>query len=96
MTKRIGGFRRKTRHKLSKSVRTKGKLSLRNYFQTFKTGDRVCLVGEPSIHEGMYFPRFNGHAGKVVGTQGRCYLVEISDFGMMKKLIVHPVHLKRA
>lgn len=96
MTKRIGGFRRKTRHKLSKPVRERGKLSLRTYFQAFKTGDKVYLVGEASVHEGMYFPRFYGHAGKVVGKQGKCYYVEISDFGMSKKLLVHPVHLKRA
>lgn len=96
MTKRIGGFRRKTKHKLSKSSREKGKLSLRNYFQAFKTGDRVYLVGEASVHEGMYFPRFYGRAGKVVGKQGNCYYVEIHDGSIAKKLIVHPIHLKKA
>ena len=69
---------------------------MRNYFQTFKTGDRVYLVGESSVHKGMYFPRFYGHAGKVVGQQGTCYYIQISDFGMAKKLLVHPIHLKRA
>jgi large subunit ribosomal protein L21e len=96
MTKRIGGFRRKTKHKLSKSTREKGKLSLRTYFQAFKTGDKVYLVGESSVHEGMYFPRFYGRAGTVVGKQGKCYYVEIKDMNMTKKVLVHPIHLKRA
>lgn len=93
--KRIGGFRRKTRHKLAKNVREKGKLSLIRYFQEFKTGDKVCLVGEPSVHNGMYYPRFHGRAAIVSGKRGQCYEVMIKDGSIDKMLVVHPVHLKR-
>jgi large subunit ribosomal protein L21e len=96
MTKRIGGLRRKTRYKLKKEKRSKGKISITRYFQSFNMGDRVHLIVEPSIHKGMYHPRFLGRAGIVKGKRGRCYEVTINDLGKEKKLIIHPIHLKRA
>lgn len=92
--KHVGGFRRKTRHKLAKNFRNKGKISLTRYFQTFNEGDMVCLVAEPAIQEGMYFPRYHGLAGTIKNKRGKCYEVEINDHKMKKILIVHPVHLK--
>ena len=93
--KRIGGNRRKTRHKMSKNVRNKGKISLNNYLQEFKIGDNVCLVAEPAVQKGMYYPRFYGKAGKVLAKRGNCYEVKITDVTMEQIVIVHPVHLKR-
>ena len=95
MTQRIGGFRRKTRYKLKKHVRQKGKISLRNYFQKFENGDSVALVPEPAVQKGMFFPRFQGKTGIVMDMQGKCYKVHITDGSMVKELLVHPVHLKR-
>jgi ribosomal protein L21E len=54
MSKKIGSLRRKTRHKLSKTQRTKGKISLTKYFQKFKQGDKVVLKAEPAVQKGMY------------------------------------------
>ena len=93
--KRIGGFRRKTRHKLKKSRREKGKISISRYMQTFKTGDKVLLHAEPAIQKGMYNPKFFGRTGIVKKRDGRCYEVLIKDFTKEKILIVHPVHLKK-
>ncbi len=93
--KRIGGSRRKTRHKLAKNYRTRGKLSLVKYFQEFNLGDRVCLVIEPSVHSGLFFPRFYGKGGTITGKRGRCYEVVIRDGRMAKTLVVHPIHLKK-
>ncbi|MBI2148514.1 50S ribosomal protein L21e [Candidatus Woesearchaeota archaeon] len=95
MTKRIGGFRRKTRHKLAKNIRDRGKISMVDYFQNFNTGDRVCLAAEPSVHNGMYYPRFHGKMGVVVKKRGKCYEIKIKDVNMLKTVVVHPVHLKR-
>lgn len=92
---RIGGFRRKTRHKLSKNYRDKGKVNLTRYFQEFKSGEKVCLVAEPSIHIGEYFPRFHGKSASVIKKRGVCYEVTIKDGSLSKTLIVHPVHLRR-
>lgn len=96
MVKRIGGTRRKTRHKLSKNIRDRGKISLVKYFQEFKRGDNVYLVAEPSVHKGMFWPRFYGKAGIVVDKRGRCYEVRIKDANKSKIVVAHPIHLKRA
>ncbi|MBI4154020.1 50S ribosomal protein L21e [Candidatus Woesearchaeota archaeon] len=95
MAKRIGGFRRKTRAKLRKNVHSRGKISIRRYFQAFNPGEKVGLVAEPSIQGGMFHPRFYGKVGTVNGMQGTNYKVELNDGGKKKILIVHPVHLRR-
>lgn len=95
MVKRIGTFRSKTRHKFQKNKRERGKLSLSRYFQEFTEGEKVSLTIEPSVQEGIYFPRFMGKSGIIRKKNGRCYEVAINDRGKPKTLIVHPVHLKR-
>ncbi len=96
MVKRIGTFRRKTRHKLKKNIKARGKISLTKYFQTFKVGEKVVLTAEPAVQKGMYFPRYYGKAGVIKATKGKCYEVTIKDIKKEKTLIVHPVHMKRA
>lgn len=95
MAKRIGRFRRKTRHKLKKSIKERGKISIANYLQEFMPGDRVILKAEPAVQNGMYFPRFHGKAGIIKEKQGSCYKVLIKDFTKKKIIIVHPIHLKQ-
>lgn len=73
MAKRIGRFRRKTRHKLKKSIKERGKISISNYLQEFKPGDRVILKAEPAVQSGMYFPRFHGNAG-IIKEIGRAHV----------------------
>ncbi|MBI4150060.1 50S ribosomal protein L21e [Candidatus Woesearchaeota archaeon] len=92
--KRVGGFRRRTRHKYQKHLKQKGKISLQKYFQEFKVGDKVMLAAEPAVQKGMYFRRFHSNVGTVQGKRGRCYLIKIHDLNKEKIVIVHPVHLK--
>ena len=87
MAKRIGTSRTKTRSKLKKQFRRKGKISMSNYFQSFNEGDRVYLSVEPAIQKGFYFPRFFGKSGVVKGKQGRCYEILIKDFKKQKTVI---------
>jgi len=94
MAKRRGGSRRKTRDILKKHYKQKGKMSLTDYFQNFKEGDTVVLKAEPSFQRGMYFKRYHGKKGLVMGKQGNCYKVLIKDFKMDKMIIIHPIHLK--
>ena len=96
MAQRIGGFRRKTRGKLRKRVKTRGELSIRKYLQSFNIGDKVNLKAEPAVQKGMYFPRFHGKTGVIHGKQGGCYTVIVRDGRKEKRLIIHPVHLERA
>jgi len=95
MVMRKGGSRRKTRDKLKKDRRRRGKVSISTYFERYVSGDRVNLVLEPSIHKGMPHGRFCMKSGLVTGKRGFCYEVKINDRGKEKTLIVHPVHLKR-
>lgn len=95
MVMRVGGFRRKTRSKLRKNVKDRGKISIRKYYQELKKGDKVCLVAEPAVQKGMYFPRFHGRIGEIAGKQGNCYKVDFKDGNKHKISIVHPVHLKK-
>jgi len=96
MAKRIGGPRRKTRNKLKKNIREKGKISITRYFQRLNEGDKVYLTAEPAVQKGMYFPRFHGQSGVIVGKQGACYRVKIKDKNKEKVILIHPVHLKKA
>ena len=96
MVKRIGGIRRKTRYKFRKEKRSKGKLSITKYLQSFDVGNKVYLHVEPAVQKGMYHPRFMGKSGIIKRKRGKCYEVTINDLGKEKTLIVHPVHLKKA
>lgn len=96
MVKRIGGIRRKTRYKFRKEKRSRGKISITNYLQSFSIGDRVYLSLESAVQKGMYHPRFMGKSGMIKGKRGRCYEVMINDFGKEKILMAHPVHLRKA
>ncbi len=95
MVKRIGTSRRKTRHKFRKNIAKKGKISITRYFQKFEKGDQVILKAEPSVHKGLYFPRFHGKVGIIKNSRGTCYELMIKDFKKEKTLLVHPVHLKK-
>ena len=96
MVQRRGVTGRKARSKLSKNKRKKGKISFTSYFQTFKEGDKVCLVVEPAVQKGRYPLRFHGKVGTIAGQRGRAYHVKIKDISKEKTVIVHPVHLKKA
>lgn len=96
MVKRMGGSKRKSRGRLKKSIRRKGKISLSKYFQTFNEHDKVRLNAEPSCPNGMYFRRFHNKFGIIKGKRGECYEIIIKDGNKNKMIIVHPVHLRRA
>ena len=95
MVTKLGTTRSKTRHKLKKTVRTRGKIPTGKYFQTFEPGEKVALVAEPGMQKGMYHPRFHTKSGIIKAKEGRCYKVLVKDRKKDKTVVVHPVHLKR-
>ena len=95
MVQRKGSPRRKTRHKLRKNIRDKGKLSIRKHLQTFDLNTKVALVADSALQGGMHHPRFQGHIGTIIGKQGSCYRVQLKDGNLEKIFIVHPAHLRR-
>jgi len=89
------GFRSRTRKKLSKKARMRGKVTLTKMLQTFDIGERVIIKHEPAIHKGMPHPRYKNKVGVIIGKQGKVYKIKISDNGKVKCLLAHPVHLEK-
>jgi large subunit ribosomal protein L21e len=86
-------MRKKSRGKLSRTVRARGKSSVVRAIQEFETGAMVHVIIDPSIHKGMPHPRFHGKTGEVVGTRGRAFVLKITDGDATKTLITLPEHL---
>ncbi len=87
------GMRKKSRDKLSRTVRARGKSSVVRAIQEFETGAMVHVIIDPSIHKGMPHPRFHGKTGEVVGTRGRAFVLKVTDGNATKTLITLPEHL---
>lgn len=87
------GTRRKSRHKLKKTVREKGLSPISRAIQEFAEGDIVNIDLDPGIQNGMPHPKFQGRTGKVLSQRGRAYIVEVRDGGLMKEVIILPEHL---
>jgi large subunit ribosomal protein L21e len=83
-----------TRGKLSNHPRERGTSPPQRAIQQYDVGQKVHLKLDPSVPKGRFHPRFNGHTGTVVGTQGRAFKVEINDGGKDKTLIVTAAHLR--
>jgi len=94
MAKRIGGYRRKSRGIFRKNYKNKGKISLSKFFKEFKEGDKVVLQAEPAVQKGIYFQRYHGKSGLILGKKGSCYEVLIKDKNRGKRLVIPPIHLK--
>ena len=88
------GERRKTRHKLNKTVREKGLSPVSRAIRQYEAGEMVHIEIDPGVHRGMPNPKFQGKTGRITGTRGRAYLVEVSDGNAIKEITVRPQHLK--
>lgn len=88
------GQRQGTRKKLANSPRERGMSPPQRAVQEFDSDDKVHLVLDPSVADGQFHPRFNGHTGTIVGKQGAAYKVRINDRGNQKTLISNSAHLR--
>ena len=77
-----------------KTPRQKGKTSLSKYFQSFKEGDFVAVIKEPSEIFG-YSNRIQGRTGKILAKRGSAYYIEINDLNKPKRYLLRPIHLKK-
>ena len=96
MVQRKGSIRRRTRHKLKKNIRQKGKINIAKYLQEFKTGDKVILNADSGFQKGVYPFRYHGLPGIIKSKTGSCYNVVVKAGKLEKQFIVHPVHLKQS
>ncbi len=95
MTQRTGGFRKKSRHKLRKTPRNRGKVNINQALQTFKKNDKVRIIQEPAIHNAMPMPKYKNKVGTVIGKQGTAYILEVKDFKKKKRLLSDAIHLRK-
>jgi large subunit ribosomal protein L21e len=86
-------MRKKTRDKLSKSVRARGISPVVRAIQEFEPGSKVHVIIDPSKHKGMPHPRFHGKTGEVIGKRGRAFVLRITDGDATKTVITLPEHL---
>jgi large subunit ribosomal protein L21e len=86
-------MKKKTRDKLSKTVRARGISPVVRAIQEFQPGSKVHVLIDPSIHKGMPHPRFHGKTGEVVGKRGRAFVLKITDGNATKTVITLPEHL---
>ena len=93
---RSRGTRSKTRQILKKKPRARGLSPITRGFQTFETGEKVNIVIDPSIHNGMPHSRFHGLTGVVTGVRGTAYEVSVNVSGKMKIVVSRPEHLVKA
>lgn len=89
------GPRQGTRKKLSNKPRDRGTSPPQRAVQEFEAGQHVHLVLDPSVPDGRFHPRFNGHTGEVIDRQGAAYRIRINDGGKEKTVISKPAHLRR-
>ena len=86
-------MRKKSRDKLSRTVRARSKSAVVRAIQEFETGAKVHVLIDPSIHKGMPHPRFHGKTGEVVGKRGRAFVLLVTDGNATKTVITLPEHL---
>ena len=90
---RSRGTRSKTRQILKKKPRARGLSPITRGFQTFETGEKVNIVIDPSIHNGMPHSRFHGLTGVVTGIRGTAYEVSVKSGNKTKMVVARPEHL---
>ena len=84
-----------TRNKLKNDPRKSGTSPPQQAVEEYEEGDSVHLKTDPSVPDGRYHPRFDGHTGTVLGKQGAAFKVRINDGGKDKTIIVKAAHLSR-
>jgi large subunit ribosomal protein L21e len=83
-----------TRGKLENDPRDRGTSPPQRAVAEFDEGQKVHLKIDPSVNDGRFHPRFNGHTGTVQGKQGTAFKVEINDGGKDKVVLAAAAHLR--
>jgi len=87
------GPRRKSRHILKKKARDRGMQPLGRMLHKYNIGDKTVVKIDSSVHSGMPHIRYHGKVGIVAEQRGKAYVVEITEGGKTRKLIIRPEHL---
>ncbi len=82
-------------HKTREKFRNPRKLKVTDYIKQLTPGSMVALVVNSSSQKGRPFRRFHGLTGKVLRSQGRSFVVQISDGNKLKQVIARPEHIRK-
>lgn len=88
------GYRAKTRSIMRKRPRERGKIGLSKILYEYKSGEKVVIMIDSSVHKGMPHRRYHGKIGVVANKRGRSYVVEVPQGRAAKEIIVRPEHMK--
>ncbi len=89
------GLKSRTRKKFKRKARERGLSPITRTLQKFETNEQACVYIDSSIQKGQPHHRFHGLIGRVVGTQGNAYLLDVRTGKMTKRIIVAACHLRK-
>ncbi|MFP4006169.1 MAG: 50S ribosomal protein L21e [Candidatus Hadarchaeia archaeon] len=87
------GKRSKTRQKLQKGPRSRGKVYSQNVVQSYPKGSKATIKINPDTPEGQPHPKFHGRTGVIKRKQGKSYIIAVKDGNGEKEIITRPEHL---
>eukprot|EP00929_Paragymnodinium_shiwhaense_P010753 TRINITY_DN1156_c0_g2_i1.p2 TRINITY_DN1156_c0_g2~~TRINITY_DN1156_c0_g2_i1.p2 ORF type:complete len:166 (+),score=55.70 TRINITY_DN1156_c0_g2_i1:77-574(+) len=94
------GYRHGTRNKFSKAYRTKGMPGVSRALATFRRGDYVDIVVDPSIQKGMPYSFYHGRTGVVFNVNRNAIGVEVKKVvgnrQILKRIHVRAEHLRKS
>jgi large subunit ribosomal protein L21e len=96
MVRRSKGYRSRTRSLLRKRPRERGKIGLSRILRTYRPGEKVTIILEPSVHKGMPHRRYHGRIGIIDSKRGKSYVVRIMMGSHTKQIIARPEHITPA
>lgn len=94
------GKRARTRQKYSKPFRMSGMPAVSRYLVTYKKGDYVDIICDPSIQKGMPYSFYHGRTGVVFNVTPRAVGVEVKKVvgsrQLLKRLHVRIEHVRKS
>lgn len=94
------GKRARTRQKYSKGFRLHGPPPVSRYLVTYRKGDYVDIVCDPSVQKGMPFSYYHGRTGVVFNVTPRAVGVEVKKVvgnrQLVKRIHVRVEHVRKS
>ncbi len=90
------GMNKRTRGILHRPARERGLSPITRGFKKYEMGELASIILDPSIRKGRPHTCFHGKTGRVVGNQGRAYLMDVKIGNKVKQVVVLPEHMRKA
>ena len=90
------GMNKRTRGILQRPCRERGLSPISRSFKKYAVGTMATIKLDPSIRKGRPHTCFHGKTGKIIGNQGRAYMMDVKIGNKVKQVVVLPEHLRKA